>query len=101
DSALRTLHTFPTRRSSDLSVTEKAPARYSPCESGRGGCSSPLRSRAAKAQKQKGGRLRMTREQFAKLLGFSDYEKLIQESEPVRSEEHTSELQSREKLVCR
>src|SRR5690606_41752348 len=75
---LRGLDSFPTRRSSDLRAAwarQTAPART--C-----GKSSPPRARAARLRPSRTGtgRRRAAR---------------------ARSEEHTSELQSRENLVCR
>src|SRR5690606_41582739 len=88
--ALQHLHSFPTRRSSDLSC-------------GRVNLP-PIRGGADQANIQTGG----TRQGF-NLVGCTtaaDLSRLGFTSNaltftPSRSEEHTSELQSRENLVCR
>src|SRR5690606_41895305 len=67
------LHPFPTRRSSDLCVLPRHPLRLS-------------------------RHLRPCMRRTAPLLSVG---RCTPSSEPGRSEEHTSELQSRENLVCR
>src|SRR5690606_41496482 len=73
---VRALHSFPTRRSSDLSSRSFAGSRCTRCGSG---ASRPVGA----------SRRRLERCPAATPPGGT------------RSEEHTSELQSREKLVCR
>src|SRR5690606_41884163 len=77
--AHRDLHSFPTRRSSDLHLLR---AGYPALRrlGGAGGASADGKRRAVPARRAEPGRLRAQR---------------------ARSEEHTSELQSRENLVCR
>src|SRR5690606_41363273 len=73
--ARRHLHSFPTRRSSDLGRRpRKAGSR---CRKGEPTCAAPFASSAPNSSK-------------------TDVS-----SSSTRSEEHTSELQSRENLVCR
>src|SRR5690606_42148893 len=73
------LHSFPTRRSSDLDGTDRA--RHLARKPER-----PQRSeRGAAAEAKHGGERAGRRNAVG----------------PMRSEEHTSELQSRENLVCR
>src|SRR5690606_41697619 len=80
------LHSFPTRRSSDLCSEENDSATSSSSK----GCSRrpPGRTRTP---------LRRTASPRGRLNGSSPPER----STRVRSEEHTSELQSRENIVCR
>src|SRR5690606_39477534 len=76
------LHSFPTRRSSDLPAQEPVPAQ---------GQHQPQRGPGAV------GLLHEVIERCAQ-VGRLRVEAL---QPPLRSEEHTSELQSRENLVCR
>src|SRR5690606_40598254 len=76
---LRVLHSFPTRRSSDLGGLVALPLI--------GG------DDAARLEGQPVRLIFMTRD--------GPYEVLRRVEASTRSEEHTSELQSREKLVCR
>src|SRR5690606_40985998 len=75
--SLRNLHSFPTRRSSDLS--RKPPWRSLHIGEHRG-CRDNAGRRNRRSARPRGNRLA---------------------DRPGRSEEHTSELQSRENLVCR
>src|SRR5690606_41327718 len=80
----RDLHSFPTRRSSDLP--------WHTCSLRRKAKKAPLRSRCCCMTRSWSGNLRCccwTRK-------FPLHDRVMQ-----RSEEHTSELQSRENLVCR
>src|SRR5690606_40754263 len=86
--AFSPLHPFPTRRSSDLAArasrdSSTATARRRPHPSARGAPSSPTADRGTAVR---------TPPRPAGHIGRSSY---------TRSEEHTSELQSRENLVCR
>src|SRR5438067_9522267 len=78
--ALRDLHSFPTRRSSDLGVAHGCPSEFTaatrPCRIGR--C-----------------------ESARSLCRIAPEAKCASGSAGYRSEEHTSELQSRFDLVCR
>src|SRR5690606_41401731 len=80
--ALRDLHSFPTRRSSDLTLTWKF--RWNPWAGSR---------RHRPASVPRAGSCRTMRP-----AGRSPAPALAKQA---RSEEHTSELQSRENLVCR
>src|SRR5690606_40288725 len=85
----RDLHSFPTRRSSDLGKVRpwrrKVPLlRYRPA----------WRVTARRHAKPSSWRQR-------RRLPASARERFRQRGRPCRSEEHTSELQSRENLVCR
>src|SRR5690625_6133956 len=73
--APRHLHSFPTRRSSDLAAPPPCPRFSSPGPAGQRGRSRPDGSGAHRTGTRPGG--------------------------AARSEEHTSELQSRGHLVCR
>src|SRR5690606_41483760 len=91
DGAQRHLHSFPTRRSSDLEPplpqTHARGVDYQPdrrCERPTGGVAVVQPHRQASA-----------------ISGFSSRPGPVRRGDPVRSEEHTSELQSRENLVCR
>src|SRR5690606_39872284 len=87
---LRVLHSFPTRRSSDLFVFSSAERdrfkRLDLRSNGGGGLKYRFRS---------GGRGRASLSAAA-LYSYEDFT-----PSASRSEEHTSELQSRENLVCR
>src|SRR5690606_39744332 len=84
----RALHSFPTRRSSDLRALwlkgMAVPASIA----------SSTRGLPAYAE------LRCV-SNFTFLRGASRPEELVERAKALRSEEHTSELQSRENLVCR
>src|SRR5262249_61969815 len=95
--AHRDLHSFPTRRSSDLQAAAHWPRNCSPKYSRTSGCasscpgwsgSSPARSLALLI------RARSVRHS----LGFKPVSDSVR---PGRSEEHTSELQSLTNLLCR
>src|SRR5437868_12510168 len=75
----RHLHSFPTRRSSDLPSLPRSSTSRARLKSRGGGAAAPIFPRTIAAS-------------FARSLGAS---------RPGRSEEHTSELQSRFDLVCR
>src|SRR5690606_41352040 len=77
----RHLHSFPTRRSSDL-----IRARRSSFQARRSICQTPSATRMARA----------IAVAIVRPIGNRGLESVI-----PRSEEHTSELQSRENLVCR
>src|SRR5438477_8320437 len=77
----RALHSFPTRRSSDLSARDPAPGRLPRSGKGRAHLSVRAVRRAAPARDDRHG---------AHLPPGA-----------LRSEEHTSELQSHVNLVCR
>src|SRR5690606_41864541 len=79
--ARRDLHSFPTRRSSDLA--------------GRAGAAGGRRTRLVDRQALRQRRDEPGRAVAGGARGAGDRD------EPPRSEEHTSELQSRENLVCR
>src|SRR5690606_41931053 len=84
----RAPHSFPTRRSSDLAVDrERRPVRQSPA----GGQQLSFRSFPNQPPFRTG-------HFHGYCLARCD---AIDPEEPPRSEEHTSELQSRENLVCR
>src|SRR5690606_41375688 len=90
------LDPFPTRRSSDLSSTHP-PWKKSRCpppgwrsSGGEVDARESLITRERRPGKGK-GRVKGSRRFYGQIRAFS----------PVRSEEHTSELQSRENLVCR
>src|SRR5690606_40026036 len=76
------LHSFPTRRSSDLEI---ARAEIVPREA--------IQRLRGVGEAQGGGFERLGHRANGLVAALED--------PPVRSEEHTSELQSREKLVCR
>src|SRR5690606_39873505 len=84
-SAPRALHSFPTRRSSDLAAASPSPVRDRACSPGSAG---PRRTRWCAGRAGTGCSRRRGRSGRAP-------------ARRPRSEEHTSELQSRENLVCR
>src|SRR5690606_41407502 len=93
--ANRALHSFPTRRSSDLEITEgayQAVERLGALGHRRIGLVSELLEWTYHQDILRGYR------QGLAALGQEAQKEWVQAS---RSEEHTSELQSREKLVCR
>src|SRR5690606_39713181 len=84
----RGLHSFPTRRSSDLAGPSRAPAAAIPIPAARA-------PRCVAARSWHGSRKAGDRAgEIGRIKG-------LQILDPLRSEEHTSELQSRENLVCR
>src|SRR5690606_41715355 len=93
DRAHRPLHSFPTRRSSDLPVLTTSSDRTRSNAALRLRHESSRATIAAPCPVPRAG-ARVTREpRFSRVDRF--------ESHLPRSEEHTSELQSRENLVCR
>src|SRR5690606_40785550 len=89
----RPLHSFPTRRSSDLARRRAPP-------------SSPLRPEGTAASGPAGFRDRARSRCRPRRGGSRETVRVSHRSDraasaPPRSEEHTSELQSRENLVCR
>src|SRR5690606_41981142 len=79
------LHSFPTRRSSDLLPL---PRRHAPLHAaGTAGDETPRRPPHARSRPVR--------------HGDADLPPPLRWAAPLRSEEHTSELQSRENLVCR
>src|SRR5690606_41370093 len=83
--ALRALPSFPTRRSSDLSLRLI-----------------PSRLQRAQGERGEGGlRDRQLRVLIADVHEHPQQLEQMAGSDVARSEEHTSELQSRENLVCR
>src|SRR5439155_14782193 len=89
------LASFPTRRSSDLRAASR---RSSPA--GGAGTGEPHRARATcepRAPRERDEGCRITRSSKAD----PRVEPAVQEIRDQRSEEHTSELQSRGHLVCR
>src|SRR5690606_39563566 len=85
--ARRHLHSFPTRRSSDLSLpTLNTPGTGS--------------GRHAEFSGEVSPQVLMSQTTFRVVDYVTDHHFLLM-SPNIRSEEHTSELQSREKLVCR
>src|SRR5690606_42158969 len=83
----RGLHSFPTRRSSDLRMTS----------SGRWAREAASAVRGSAAGLAPGSSERLS----AAGPGYSRIGAYVGSCSRVRSEEHTSELQSRENLVCR
>src|SRR5690606_42094067 len=86
-------HSFPTRRSSDLRPSPRARCSFprSRCRSGSNPINLPLPSIRTTDQPNR-----------PHLAGSAKPEKSRRPPDfPLRSEEHTSELQSRENLVCR
>src|SRR5690606_41384798 len=82
----RDLHSFPTRRSSDLKPIPTNHPAFEEAEKN-------VRERITRLMSIKGSE---SVESFHKRLG-----KIMWDKCGMRSEEHTSELQSRENLVCR
>src|SRR5690606_41328773 len=85
----RALHSFPTRRSSDLEAARRDPVRQA----------RPA-GRAPHGQRRAVDRRGSARETGRGLSASAHHPRLARAVE-ARSEEHTSELQSRENLVCR
>src|SRR5207247_10949332 len=86
---LRAAHSFPTRRSSDL-----------------GGVPGEALNGAARAVGERAPEARIIENPFQVMrqrrpVGRTEVERRVAERLAVRSEEHTSELQSRVDLVCR
>src|SRR5690606_40992577 len=92
--ALRALPSFPTRRSSDLIARRRGIGREAePIQPGR------VEERARqRRQRERGGPRQQQRRGRQPEKGQSQH---ARQGDAVRSEEHTSELQSRENLVCR
>src|SRR5690606_41915331 len=90
------LHSFPTRRSSDLQSNSGHSER---ADAPRGQWQ--LFNAEQCLETPGGARLRLTSQEhhMISILGRSQNEVFAKEA--LRSEEHTSELQSRENLVCR
>src|SRR5690606_41414144 len=82
------LHSFPTRRSSDLGCDAKT-----------------IFARAAEGNKQAAELVQRSAQVLARLIADTkavmDCQRVVIGGSIGRSEEHTSELQSRENLVCR
>src|SRR5690606_40792949 len=97
----RLRHSCPTRRSSDLFPVKVVVLDHREDKSGElVGCAKPRRVGDGRGQ----GRLRLLgqfSEQWRGKKSRRDGENADAEARELRSEEHTSELQSREKLVCR
>src|SRR5690606_40473267 len=95
------LHSFPTRRSSDLDLLEdvyfKKMAKFHHSEEDDAKKSAQLKSSLI-MQKTISELLALQRPLIEKFLEL--YLKKAARHERMRSEEHTSELQSRENLVC-
>src|SRR5690606_41395222 len=93
------LHDFPTRRSSDLSIVWRCVSRL---EEKGSECTAPtineetLQTAVVKAINE----LLANKEPFLQALQ-KNIATILNEENDNRSEEHTSELQSRENLVCR
>src|SRR5690606_39914153 len=92
----RALHSFPTRRSSDLAPSPR-PARSLQHLARIEGVAHGLADENEEAQHRRDGEEAGEPEPRRLQIGFALRQKLAQR----RSEEHTSELQSRENLVCR
>src|SRR5690606_41470557 len=93
---LLSLHSFPARRSSDLSTRSRSPtSNDSACRSS----VAPSKNRCAKSQLTLAKRARSSCSACAtrRVLKATT----LAPASSRRSEEHTSELQSRENLVCR
>src|SRR5690606_41952963 len=88
DAPIKDLHSFPTRRSSDL---ENGTARGTHGE--RRTAARPCRHRRRHRSLRRRHRLPRGAHRQPEIA--------VDVAAPVRSEEHTSELQSRENLVCR
>src|SRR5690606_40981225 len=88
------LHSFPTRRSSDLTVSSALP-RNATCLRPRSRTSATSRSCAPATT------TRLGRRSPCRTTGPSPARSSPTAPTAARSEEHTSELQSRENLVCR
>src|SRR5690606_41385052 len=85
------LYSFPTRRSSDLAHVAAGVSAVPPRPAARAGVAA-LDLERAPTPSMAGMESFLTIEQMARRAGLSAH---------ARSEEHTSELQSRENLVCR
>src|SRR5690606_39949975 len=88
----RPLHSSPTRRSSDLTRLEDRLQAADPAVAVGGG-----RIKLA----QVGAGPEPVLEVVGLAVGLAVDARLAEDDHPARSEEHTSELQSRENLVCR
>src|SRR5690606_41534020 len=93
------LHSFPTRRSSDLPKRNQATGgRLSPTPGTKSFFSNAVATGLAPTQKR---RRQTINRPIPRLLYDKPHPSLGIHFPRLRSEEHTSELQSREKLVCR
>src|SRR5690606_40514885 len=88
------LHSFPTRRSSDLMLHAKYPLKESKFYTFYQDINGGFKSRNALRQNHN------TEADYAWVY-FNYHLDKLPASQKLRSEEHTSELQSRENLVCR
>src|SRR5204863_1413508 len=96
--ALRYLHSFPTRRSSDLSRT----GRRGVVDAFVGSPVLVQRMLAhAEARAHPGKSERRAQKRLAQVPSLGGVVALAEIHGAIRSEEHTSELQSRRDLVCR
>src|SRR5690606_39663735 len=90
----RDTHSFPTRRSSDLGAS-KGIGKAIACAFAREGASVAVCARTAEE-------LEHTRQELERIAPGREHLAVQADcSDKTRSEEHTSELQSRENLVCR
>src|SRR5690606_40224717 len=87
------LHSFPTRRSSDLWFSCGSSGGWRPGNEGRRGHRERLPPRIGSVPRRS--------RRLARWCGPARSHPRPRPVVPVRSEEHTSELQSRENLVCR
>src|SRR5207302_8427031 len=88
------LHSFPTRRSSDLPSRQQQDCQAAP-GAGAVARTAPVLRRLSRGRRRTSG---LARGAPARRVSARPPRNRM---EPVRSEEHTSELQSRENLVCR
>src|SRR5690606_39694231 len=89
------LHSFPTRRSSDLHLIAQPPC---PASSGRGGAAPLVRHRGDARRR---GQSQAPSRTLSHRRAAPGHRAGALPGAGGRSEEHTSELQSRENLVCR
>src|SRR5207302_9572532 len=93
----RALHSFPTRRSCDLVLLDAAQAAGFECaKMGR----AELKGKAEPIDLYAVAWSESATQQLIEQVQ-TQYEKKLKDMKKLRSEEHTSELQSRENLVCR
>src|SRR5690606_39829734 len=95
----RALYSFPTRRSSDLSSHVLILRWQNAATARRNAMAQCAPLDQAKASAKVNGSGTEIKQQDVSMTDPIDEENL--KSEEIRSEEHTSELQSRENLVCR
>src|SRR5207249_10698909 len=95
------LHSFPTRRSSDLSTRRETPAKISHDSRAKLNKSVPRRWNGFWVKAGSEGRRTSPRFGMKTPRWFATSRILEMFGVPHRSEEHTSELQSRFDLVCR